>query len=133
MTYFFLYQCRIKLWEATFSGGLNITILVAGNPSIRVPVPVEGRSFHEDMEFLFEVNKSSVHPKVSMIAIEVKGCNNTEKTQSVSMRTKALEMPKITIDPLERINFLEKVISQLVTIKLLTSLNVALNICRYKA
>ena len=76
-------------------------------------INVEDTTFHEEIEFLHKVNKSSIHPKALMIAIEAKGCNNTVKTQPVPMKTKALEMPKISLDPLERKDFLQKVISNL--------------------
>ena len=82
-----------------------------GNTSIRVPVEHDGKTWDKTIEFLFEVKKSSTHPKVFTIAIEAKGCKNTAKTVSVLMSTKALEMPKITLDPLERVMFQEKVIT----------------------
>ena len=81
------------------------------NTSVRVPVEPDGKTWNKTIEFLFEVKKSSTHPKVFTIAIEAKGCENTVKTKSVPMRTKALEMPKITLDPLERMIFQEKVVT----------------------
>ena len=103
------YKCRIRIPAATFSGDPdNITILDKGNPILQVP---DRDTFHEEMEFLYEVNKSSAHPKELKISIKAEGCKNTVETQpTVTMKTRALEIPKITLDPLEREDFLKQVI-----------------------
>ena len=81
------------------------------NTSVRVPPVNQSGQTNEPIEFFFEVGESSTHPKVFSIAIEAKGCNNTvATTTSVPMSPKAVEMPKITLDPLESVIFREKVL-----------------------
>ena len=106
------YNFRIELPPATFSGVSNLTIIVdTVDKSVRVPVNQTGQTWDETIEDLFEVGESSTHPKVFSIAIEAKGCNNTvATTTSVPMSPKAVEMPKITLDPLESVIFREKVL-----------------------